>query len=61
MSLFIVYATLAHLSGVFSRPNEVSYMDAVYPVFRYFSISFTNKKENSFFSPLYLFFTLILP
>lgn len=38
VSLFIVYATLAHLSGVFSRPNEVSYMDAVYPVFSMFAL-----------------------
>uniref|UniRef100_A0A9I9CNX3 Phosphate transporter PHO1 n=1 Tax=Cucumis melo TaxID=3656 RepID=A0A9I9CNX3_CUCME len=38
VSLFIVYATLAHLSGVFSRPNEVSYMDVVYPVFSMFAL-----------------------
>ena len=38
MSLFIVYATLAHLSGVFSGPNEVSYMDIVYPVFSMFAL-----------------------
>ncbi|XP_023527424.1 phosphate transporter PHO1-like isoform X1 [Cucurbita pepo subsp. pepo] len=38
VSLFIVYATLAHLSGVFSGPNEVSYMDVVYPVFSMFAL-----------------------
>ncbi|KAG6597350.1 Phosphate transporter PHO1, partial [Cucurbita argyrosperma subsp. sororia] len=38
VSLFIVYAILAHLSGVFSRTNEISYMDAVYPVFSMFAL-----------------------
>jgi hypothetical protein len=35
MSLFCVYAILAHLCHIFSPNNESAYMEIVYPVFRY--------------------------
>nr|KYP74679.1 Putative phosphate transporter 1 [Cajanus cajan] len=34
VSLFCVYAILAHLCGIFSPSNETAYMETVYPVFR---------------------------
>lgn len=40
VSLFSVYALLAHLSGIFSPSTELDYMETVYPVFRWMS-SFT--------------------
>ena len=40
VSLFSVYALLAHLSGIFSPSTELDYMETVYPVFRYM-LSFT--------------------
>jgi len=35
VSLFCVYAILAHLCAIFSPSNESAYMQNVYPVFRY--------------------------
>jgi len=34
VSLFSVYAILAHLCAIFSPGNEPAYMETVYPVFR---------------------------
>ncbi|KAL0456964.1 UNVERIFIED_CONTAM: Phosphate transporter [Sesamum latifolium] len=39
VTLFSVYAILAHLSGMFSPQTEASYMETVYPVFRVRCIS----------------------
>ncbi|XP_024025376.1 phosphate transporter PHO1 [Morus notabilis] len=38
VSLFSVYAILAHLSGIFSPTTETAYMDTVYPVFSVFAL-----------------------
>ncbi|XP_057422823.1 phosphate transporter PHO1 isoform X2 [Lotus japonicus] len=38
VSLFCVYAILAHLCGIFSASNEPAYMDSVYPVFSVFAL-----------------------
>ncbi|KAL5781664.1 hypothetical protein ACOSP7_006693 [Xanthoceras sorbifolium] len=38
VSLFSVYAILAHLAGIFSANSEVSYMETVYPVFSVFAL-----------------------
>ncbi|XP_048333444.1 phosphate transporter PHO1 isoform X2 [Ziziphus jujuba] len=38
VSLFSVYAILAHLSGIFSPSTEVAYMETVYPVFSVFAL-----------------------
>ncbi|KAJ0035634.1 hypothetical protein Pint_25109 [Pistacia integerrima] len=38
VSLFTVYAILAHLSGIFSASTEVAYMETVYPVFSVFAL-----------------------
>ncbi|GAV61488.1 SPX domain-containing protein/EXS domain-containing protein [Cephalotus follicularis] len=38
VSLFGVYAILAHLSGVFSPTAEAAYMETVYPVFSVFAL-----------------------
>lgn len=35
VSLFTVYAILAHLSGIFSSGTERDYMEIVYPIFRW--------------------------
>jgi hypothetical protein len=35
VSLFSVYAILAHLSGIFMPNSERSYVETVYPVFRW--------------------------
>lgn len=37
-SLFIVYAMLAHISGMFSQGSEASYVEIVYPVFSMFAL-----------------------
>ncbi|XP_061350434.1 phosphate transporter PHO1-like [Gastrolobium bilobum] len=38
VSLFCVYAILAHLCGIFSPSSEPAYVDAVYPVFSVFAL-----------------------
>ncbi|XP_035547852.1 phosphate transporter PHO1 isoform X1 [Juglans regia] len=38
VSLFTIYAILAHLSRMFSPPTEIAYMDGVYPVFSVFAL-----------------------
>ncbi|KAL6185146.1 hypothetical protein ACLB2K_041281 [Fragaria x ananassa] len=38
VSLFSVYALLAHLSGIFSPSTEMDYMETVYPVFSVFAL-----------------------
>ncbi|KAI4318063.1 hypothetical protein L6164_025872 [Bauhinia variegata] len=38
VSLFCVYAILAHLCGIFSPSTETAYMETVYPVFSVFSL-----------------------
>ncbi|XP_061370781.1 phosphate transporter PHO1 isoform X1 [Gastrolobium bilobum] len=38
VSLFCVYAILAHLCGIFSPSNEQAYMRTVYPVFSVFAL-----------------------
>ncbi|KAM1087224.1 hypothetical protein ACFX2I_012683 [Malus domestica] len=38
VSLFSVYAILAHLSGIFSPSTERDYMETVYPVFSVFAL-----------------------
>ncbi|XP_048235124.1 phosphate transporter PHO1 isoform X2 [Ricinus communis] len=38
VSLFSVYAILAHLSGIFRPNNERSYVETVYPVFSVFAL-----------------------
>lgn len=38
VSLFCVYAILAHLCGIFSPNTEPAYMEAVYPVFSVFAL-----------------------
>ncbi|XVF28566.1 hypothetical protein REPUB_Repub15cG0040900 [Reevesia pubescens] len=38
VSLFSVYITLAHLTGIFSPSTETTYMEAVYPVFSVFAL-----------------------
>ncbi|KAK2643707.1 hypothetical protein Ddye_018902 [Dipteronia dyeriana] len=38
VSLFSVYAILAHLAGLFSANSEVAYMETVYPVFSVFAL-----------------------
>ncbi|KAG4910993.1 hypothetical protein JHK87_057109 [Glycine soja] len=38
VSLFCVYAILAHLCGIFSSSNEPAYMETVYPVFSVFTL-----------------------
>ncbi|XP_058724268.1 phosphate transporter PHO1 [Vicia villosa] len=38
VSLFCVYAILAHLCGIFSPNTEAAYMEAVYPVFSVFAL-----------------------
>ncbi|XP_068325623.1 phosphate transporter PHO1-like [Pyrus communis] len=38
VSLFCVYAILAHLSGIFSPNTERDYMETVYPVFSVFAL-----------------------
>ncbi|XP_027366412.1 phosphate transporter PHO1-like [Abrus precatorius] len=38
VSLFCVYAILAHLCGIFSHSNEPAYMETVYPVFSVFTL-----------------------
>lgn len=38
VSLFCVYAMLAHLSGIFSANTEAAYMETVYPVFSVFAL-----------------------
>ncbi|KAL2325136.1 hypothetical protein Fmac_024194 [Flemingia macrophylla] len=38
VSLFCVYAILAHLCGIFSPSNERAYMETVYPVFSVFAL-----------------------
>ncbi|KAK7278436.1 hypothetical protein RJT34_23464 [Clitoria ternatea] len=38
VSLFCVYAILAHLCGIFSSRNEQAYMETVYPVFSVFTL-----------------------
>ncbi|KAF3456745.1 hypothetical protein FNV43_RR01399 [Rhamnella rubrinervis] len=38
VSLFSVYAILAHLSGIFSPSTESAYMETVYPVFSVFAL-----------------------
>ncbi|OVA11234.1 SPX [Macleaya cordata] len=38
VSLFSVYAILAHFSGMFSATNEAGYMETVYPVFSVFAL-----------------------
>ena len=40
VSLFSIYIILAHLSGIFTSGAQVSYMETVYPVFRYFIYTF---------------------
>lgn len=37
VTLFSVYAILAHLAGLFSPGTEAGYVETVYPVFRYFN------------------------
>lgn len=41
VTLFVVYAILAHISGMFSpgSKDESGYMETVYPIFRYMSHS----------------------
>jgi hypothetical protein len=34
ISLFVIYIILAHLSGIFTSSDQVSYLETVYPVFR---------------------------
>ncbi|RRT54111.1 hypothetical protein BHM03_00048250 [Ensete ventricosum] len=38
VTLFVVYAILAHLCGIFSSSSsdEAGYMETVYPIFRFF-------------------------
>ncbi|XP_015949415.1 phosphate transporter PHO1 [Arachis duranensis] len=38
VSLFCIYAILAHLCGIFSPSTETTYMDSVYPVFSVFAL-----------------------
>ncbi|KAK4478211.1 hypothetical protein RD792_017494 [Penstemon davidsonii] len=38
VTLFSVYAILAHLSGMFSPGTEIAYMETVYPVFSMFAL-----------------------
>ncbi|KAK0606770.1 hypothetical protein LWI29_004211 [Acer saccharum] len=38
VSLFSVYAILAHLAGLFSANSELAYMETVYPVFSVFAL-----------------------
>ncbi|KAF5752406.1 putative xenotropic and polytropic murine leukemia virus receptor pho1 [Tripterygium wilfordii] len=38
VSLFAVYAILAHLAGVFSPSSGITYMETVYPVFSVFAL-----------------------
>ncbi|XP_058101549.1 phosphate transporter PHO1-like isoform X1 [Magnolia sinica] len=38
VTLFSIYAILAHLNGMFSATTEVGYMEAVYPVFSMFAL-----------------------
>ncbi|KAI3469794.1 hypothetical protein Pfo_026457 [Paulownia fortunei] len=38
VTLFSVYAILAHLSGMFSPGTEASYMETVYPIFSMFAL-----------------------
>ncbi|KAL3626446.1 Acid phosphatase pho1 [Castilleja foliolosa] len=38
VTLFTVYAILAHLSGMFSPSTEAAYMETVYPVFSMFAL-----------------------
>ncbi|KAK7356647.1 hypothetical protein VNO80_15922 [Phaseolus coccineus] len=38
VSLFSVYAILAHLCGIFSPGNEPAYMETVYPIFSVFAL-----------------------
>ncbi|KAI9194678.1 hypothetical protein LWI28_008116 [Acer negundo] len=38
VSLFSVYAILAHLAGLFSANSELAYMEIVYPVFSVFAL-----------------------
>ncbi|KAB1219297.1 Phosphate transporter PHO1 [Morella rubra] len=38
VSLFTIYAILAHLSGIFSPSSEADYMETVYPVFSMFAL-----------------------
>jgi hypothetical protein len=34
VSLFIIYAILAHVSGIFASAGNTTYMEVVYHVFR---------------------------
>ncbi|XP_008813337.2 phosphate transporter PHO1-2-like [Phoenix dactylifera] len=38
VTLFSVYAILAHLCGIFSSPTEAGYVETVYPVFSMFAL-----------------------
>ncbi|KAH6821915.1 phosphate 1 [Perilla frutescens var. hirtella] len=38
VTLFSVYAILAHLSGLYSAPTEASYIETVYPLFSMFAL-----------------------
>ncbi|XP_011073562.1 phosphate transporter PHO1 [Sesamum indicum] len=38
VTLFTVYAILAHLSGMFSPPTQAAYMETVYPLFSMFAL-----------------------
>ncbi|KAL4289953.1 hypothetical protein GQ457_14G013580 [Hibiscus cannabinus] len=38
VSLFTIYITLAHLSGIFSPSTETAYMESAYPVFSVFAL-----------------------
>ncbi|GAB4843099.1 Acid phosphatase pho1 [Ancistrocladus abbreviatus] len=38
ISMFIVYAMLAHMSGMFSRGSPPTYMETVYPIFSMFAL-----------------------
>jgi len=38
ISLFVIYIILAHLSGIFTSSDQVSYLETVYPVFSVFAL-----------------------
>lgn len=50
VSLFIVYAILAHLSGMYSAATEASYIETVYPIFRFFPVLLFQMQEIFVFS-----------
>lgn len=58
VTLFSVYAILAHISGMFSPGTEADYVETVYPVFRYVGRMYVDskkKKKNIIFMHDWLF------